>query len=299
MMIVETNNLTKRYGRATVVDQVSLQIPQGKIYGFLGLNGAGKTTTMRMLLGMINPTEGSVALFGQKISGHTSVWDKVGYMIESTCAYPDLSVVENLQIFYRYHGLKDTQVIDKVISRLKLDQYRDVHASHLSLGNLQRLGLARALMHNPELLILDEPVNGLDPAGIVEIRHLLRELSSQGTTVLISSHLLSEIAKVADTIGIIHQGSLIKELEANQLHNEIDRKLVLNSQDNVRVSDLLRKNGIPFRINDASEVEILDRQWMSEPDRIAEMVVAEHVGLTKLFTFEEDLESYFLRTIQQ
>ncbi|MEQ8810787.1 MAG: ABC transporter ATP-binding protein, partial [Imperialibacter sp.] len=149
------------------------------------------------------------------------------------------------------------------------------------------------------LLILDEPVNGLDPAGIVEIRHLLRELSAQGTTVLISSHLLSEIAKVADTIGIIHQGTLIKELEASQLHDEIDRKLILNSHDNVRVADMLRKNGVPFRINAASEVEIMDRQWMNEPERIAEMVVAEHAGLTKLFTFEEDLESYFLRTIQQ
>ncbi|WP_339794317.1 ATP-binding cassette domain-containing protein [uncultured Imperialibacter sp.] len=299
MMIIETDNLTKRYGTATVVDQVSLQIPQGKIYGFLGLNGAGKTTTMRMLLGMINPTEGSVALFGRKVPGNASVWDKVGYMIESTCAYPDLSVVENLNIFYRYHGLKDKEVTEKVIARLKLDQYRDIQASHLSLGNLQRLGLARALMHSPELLILDEPVNGLDPAGIVEIRHLLRELSAQGTTVLISSHLLSEIAKVADTIGIIHQGSLIKELEANQLHNEIDRKLVLNSHNNVRVADLLQKNGIPFRTNAASEIEIMDRQWMSEPERIAEMVIGEHVGLTKLFTFEEDLESYFLRTIQQ
>ncbi|WOK04469.1 ATP-binding cassette domain-containing protein [Imperialibacter roseus] len=299
MMIVETNNLTKRYGRAAVVDQVSLQIPQGKIYGFLGLNGAGKTTTMRMLLGMINPTEGSVSLFGQKVPGNASVWDKVGYMIESTCAYPDLSVVENLNIFYRYHGLKDKDVIDKVIARLKLDQYRDIQASHLSLGNLQRLGLARALMHSPELLILDEPVNGLDPAGIVEIRHLLRELSALGTTVLISSHLLSEIAKVADTIGIIHHGALIKELEANQLHEEIDRKLILNSHDNVRVADLLHKNGIPFRTNAASEIEIMDCQWMSEPERIAEMVVAGHAGLTKLFTFEEDLESYFLRTIQQ
>jgi ABC-2 type transport system ATP-binding protein len=299
MMIVETNNLTKRYGRAAVVDRVSLQIPQGKIYGFLGLNGAGKTTTMRMLLGMIKPTEGSVALFGQKVPGHPSIWDKVGYMIESTCAYPDLSVVENLRIFYSYHGLKHKEVIDKVISRLKLDQYRNIKASHLSLGNLQRLGLARALMHNPELLILDEPVNGLDPAGIVEIRHLLRELSAQGTTVLISSHLLSEITKVADTIGIIHQGLLIKELEADQVHDEIDRKLILNSHDNVRVSDLLRKNGIPFRLNESHEVEIMDHQWVSEPDRIAEMVIAEHVGLTKLFTFEEDLESYFLRTIQQ
>jgi ABC-2 type transport system ATP-binding protein len=299
MMIVETNNLTKRYGATTVVNQVSLQIPKGKIYGFLGLNGAGKTTTMRMLLGMIKPSEGSVALFGKKVSGHDSVWKKVGYMIESTCAYPDLSVLENLRIFYRYHGLDDKQIIDRVIARLKLDAYRDVKASRLSLGNLQRLGLARALMHTPELLILDEPVNGLDPSGIVEIRHLLQELSSQGTTVLISSHLLSEISKIADTIGIIHQGNLIKELESNQLQHEIDRKLIVNSHDNLRISDILQKNGIPFRINAAREVEIVDRHWMQEPDRIAEMVVSGHVGLTKLFTFEEDLESYFLRTIQQ
>jgi ABC-2 type transport system ATP-binding protein len=171
---ITTNGLTKHFGDVTAVDNLSLNIRRGEIYGFLGLNGAGKTTTIRMLLGMIKPSSGSVSLFGTGIHpGITSIWQRVGYMVETPHAYPDLTVQENLEIVRRLRNLNDTDVVQKIIEKLGLTRYANRRARNLSLGNAQRLGLAKALIHKPDLLILDEPANALDPAGIVEIRNLL------------------------------------------------------------------------------------------------------------------------------
>ncbi|MCB9231018.1 MAG: ABC transporter ATP-binding protein [Bacteroidia bacterium] len=298
MEIIETQQLSKVYGQFTAVNQLSLKISRGEIYGFLGLNGAGKTTTMRMLLGMIKPSSGAAFLLGKDVHRETPSWEKVGYMVESTYAYPNLSVEENLKIFASYYNLKDKNAISSIISRLHLDPYRHKKAKQLSLGNLQRLGLARALMHQPEILILDEPVNGLDPSGIVEIRQLLKSLSEQGTTILISSHLLSEIAKIADTIGIIHQGNLVRELKSRELHDQVLRKLVIRTNDNARALAILAQNGLQGTQNPENEIEISDLNGISHPENIAEILVREKIALQQLFTFEEDLESFFLRTIQ-
>ena len=298
--VIKTSGLTKLYGEMAAVNQLNLDIPKGTIYGFLGLNGAGKTTTMRMLLGMIKPSDGSASLFGQNVAkAKKGLWGKIGYMIESTYAYPNLTVMEYLTLFTKYYGLKNKQPIEKVVDLLQLDKYRNVQSKHLSLGNLQRLGLAKALMHNPELLILDEPVNGLDPSGIVEIRNLLKELSRQGTTILISSHLLSEISKLAHTIGIIHQGNLIKEMEADLLHRQLKRKLILDTKDNTKTASLLNEHSIKTRINSASELEITERLDLASPDKVAKIIVDGHIGLTKLNPYEEELETFFLRTIEQ
>lgn len=297
--VIKTNGLTKLYGKMAAVNQLNLDIKKGTIYGFLGLNGAGKTTTMRMLLGMIKPTKGNAMLFGQDVvKAGKALWSKTGYMIESTYAYPNLTVIEYLGLFSKYYGLKNKQPIEKVVDLLQLNTYRNVQSRHLSLGNLQRLGLAKALMHNPELLILDEPVNGLDPSGIVEIRNLLKELSKQGTTILISSHLLGEISKIADTIGIIHQGVLIKELEAASLHQQLKRKLILNTEDNTQASSLLGDYGIIAQPNN-NELEIIERLDLATPSKVARIIVEGRIGLTKLNPYEEELETYFLRTIEQ
>ena len=164
MKVISTSGLTKKYGNTTVVDALSLQIEEGSIYGFLGLNGAGKTTTMRILLGMIKCTSGEYQLFEGRYQG-SEVWRNVGYMIEATHAYPDLTVEENLRLFFRYYGLSDSRALENVINQLGLQRYRKTKARFLSLGNLQRLGIAKALMHHPRLLILDEPVNGLRSCG--------------------------------------------------------------------------------------------------------------------------------------
>ncbi|HKO32321.1 MAG TPA: ABC transporter ATP-binding protein, partial [Candidatus Limnocylindria bacterium] len=167
VLAVETKGLTKRYGGGVLaVDGVDLRVAEGEIYAFLGLNGAGKSTTIRMLLGMIRPTAGHAELLGQRVAaGSTNVWRRVGHLVESATAYPELSVRDNLDVARRLAGMSDRRAVDGVIERLALQAYADQPAGTLSLGNLQRLALARALLSAPDLIVLDEPANGLDPAG--------------------------------------------------------------------------------------------------------------------------------------
>lgn len=216
--VIATRALTKRYRDVTAVDSLQLDVRRGEVYGFLGRNGAGKTTTIRMLLGLIRPTGGEVSVLGQRIvPGETGVFGRIGYLVESATAYPNLTVRENLDIQRRLTGSPATAVAE-TIERLRLGEYADRRAGQLSLGNKQRLSLARALLHSPDVLVLDEPANALDPAGIVEIRELLRSLADErGVTVFMSSHILAEVAHLADRIGIIHEGRLIEESSREDL----------------------------------------------------------------------------------
>jgi len=215
---ISTHALSKHYGDVAAVDDLDLCVHQGEIYGFLGRNGAGKTTTIRMLLGLIGPTNGEVTVLGHRIvPGETDVFAHVGYLVETATAYPNLTVRENLEIQRRLTGAP-LSAIAKTIELLRLEPYADRRAGRLSLGNKQRLALARALVHSPELLVLDEPANALDPAGIVEVRDLLRSLTDErGVTVFMSSHILAEVAHLADRIGIIHEGRLIEESSRENL----------------------------------------------------------------------------------
>ncbi len=190
MDIIETNNITKRFGSIVAADNISIHIREGEIYGFLGLNGAGKTTLIRMMLGMIKPDSGTITLFNQKLTSNFNQWNDIGYLVETPYSYPNLSVYENLRVVYKLRRLTHPKVIDDIIEKLKLTKYRNIKVNALSLGNQQRLGLAKALIHKPKLLILDEPINGLDPEGIVEVRELLLELASNGSTIFLSSHIL-------------------------------------------------------------------------------------------------------------
>jgi ABC-2 type transport system ATP-binding protein len=221
--IIQTINLSKHYGKLNAVENVSINVQKGEIYGFLGLNGAGKTTTIRMLLGLISSTTGEAFLNGKKVNaGNPKMWTDTGYLVEVPYSYPDLTVKENLDITRRLRLIDDRKSVDRVVDLLKLDEYRNVRAKNLSLGNAQRLGLAKAFIHNPKILILDEPANGLDPAGIVEIRELLADLAlNNGVTVFISSHILGEISKFATRIGIIHEGMLIHESSVVEMVNLI------------------------------------------------------------------------------
>ncbi len=212
--VVTTGGLTKRYGNVIAVADLDLEVRQGEIYAFLGRNGAGKTTTIRMLLGLIRPDAGEVRIFGHQVRLDQPSWlRRVGSLVETATAYPNLTVRENLELQRRLTGAPAVAVA-RVIEQLGLSAAADRRAGQLSLGNKQRLALARALVAAPELLVLDEPANGLDPAGIVEIRELLRSLADDlGTTVFISSHILVEVAHLADRIGIVHNGRLVEELD--------------------------------------------------------------------------------------
>jgi len=297
--IIKTDLLAKSYGRVRAVDGISLSVKKGEIYGFLGLNGAGKTTTIRMLLGMVRPTSGVSYLFGKRVNpGNHGLWNRVGYLVEVPYSYPDLTVRENLEIIRRLRFIKDKNTVSAVIDKLQIGPYRDMKAKNLSHGNAQRLGLAKALMHDPEILILDEPSNGLDPAGIVEIREMLLNLAlHKGTTVFVSSHILGEISKLATRIGIIHQGHLINEATADQLKGLRLKRLRLKANDMEALKKKLSNDGYSFQMTDDGGVAIKSAAAIDHPDGIAKNLVKVGLPPTMLIVEEEDLESYFLRII--
>jgi len=299
MKTIEAYNLTKKFKDLIAVNNISLEVESGEIYGFVGLNGAGKTTTIRLLLGMINPktNQGTVKLFGKDIRKNFALWNDVGYMVESTDSYPNLSVRENLEVFFNLRKLIDKNLIDNVIDRLKLKDYHNAKAKHLSLGNLQRLGLAKVLMHRPKLLLLDEPMNGLDPAGIIEIREMLKELSRNGTTIFISSHILGELSKLVTKIGIIHKGRLIKELKSEKLKDQVIKKLIIETGNNSKALEFLKSKNISSNINQKNMIEIYDPSVINKPETICEWLVTAGLTPRTLSVFEEDLESFFIRTI--
>jgi len=257
---IQTNNLVKRYGAVTAVDRLSLRVARGEIYAFLGLNGAGKTTTIRLLLGMVRPTSGEACVLGARIRvGDKKPWDAVGYMVETPDAYPELSVRENLEAARRLRAGAEPKAVDRVIERLGLAEYADRRAGTLSHGNGQRLGLAKALLHNPALLILDEPANGLDPAGIVEICNLLIELArNQGVTVFMSSHILGEVSRLAKRIGIIHHGRLLQELDVDELERNRRRRLVIRTRDCQAARSVLLSAGFSAEMTSQGTIEVQD-----------------------------------------
>ena len=300
MNIIQTENLTKKFGGTTAVDNVSINVREGEIYGFLGLNGAGKTTTIRLLLGMIKPFSGSFTLYGKHAKQGTAVWNDIGYLVETPHSYPELTIEENLKVIYTLRHLDDKKLIDDIIYKLKLTQYKNKKAKYLSMGNNQRLGLAKALMHKPRLLILDEPINGLDPAGIVEIRELLKDLANNhNTTIFLSSHILSEISKIATRIGIVHEGKLVKEINTNDLEQQVIKKLCLNTLDNKKALQILKDHGIEVTLKEKDFIETMDANSIQHPERVAALLVESQLPPKMLNVFEEDLESYFLRIIAE
>lgn len=217
--IIETHELTKKYGSQTSVSHLNIHVRKGRIYGLLGRNGAGKTTAMRMLLGLTAPTSGWVKIFGKPFQeNEKKILPRIGCLIESPGFYPNLTGTENLKIFAALRRLKDPKYIKNALELVNLP-YRDKKLfSQYSLGMKQRLAIALAVMHDPELLILDEPINGLDPIGIAEVRSFIRELcDARGKTILISSHILSEISLLADDVGIIDHGKLLEEESLKEL----------------------------------------------------------------------------------
>jgi ABC-2 type transport system ATP-binding protein len=305
---ISAEGLTKRYGAVCAVDDVSLRVGRGEIYAFLGLNGAGKTTTIRMLLGMIRPTSGAAYLFGKPVHANArDLWAQVGHLVETPHAYPELTVRENLEVFRRLRGLRDPTTVERVIERLALTAYADRRAGTLSLGNAQRLGLAKALLHDPALLLLDEPANGLDPAGVVEIRELLRELAHErGVTIFLSSHLLSEVARIATRFGVIHQGYLLEELSADEMERRRRRWLTVDALDRDSAQVTLIAAGLTFDscAGDANAengktcaLRLSGADAIAHPEGVARRLVAAGVDLTRLSVEEEDLETQFLRLV--
>src|SRR5512136_3009732 len=287
---IETHDLGKRYGDVKAVEHLSLQVAEGEIYAFLGLNGAGKTTTIRMLLGMIKPTTGYARVLQTRVRlGSREPWEAVGYLVEMPHSYPELTVYENLEVARRLHPGTPREAVGQIIERMGLASYADRRAGNLSQGNYQRLGLAKALLHSPKLLLLDEPANGLDPAGIVEIRELLLELSrQQGVTVFMSSHILAEVARLAQRIGIIHQGLLLQELNIEELERNRRRQLLLQVREVEPARQALAAAGKQAELLQDGIIELKNPDSVDSPDAIATLLVQAGVPPTELHIEVED-----------
>jgi ABC-2 type transport system ATP-binding protein len=300
-LAIRTSELTKWYrGEVLAVDDVELRVAAGELYAFLGRNGAGKSTTIRMLLGMIKPSGGQVEVLGESVRADApGLWRRVGHLVESATAYPELTVREDLDVARRLHGVSDAGSVDRMIEQLGLGSYADRRTRTLSLGNLQRLAIARALIPDPDLLILDEPANGLDPAGVIEIRELLRRLVREhGTTVFMSSHILAEVDLLATRIGIVHRGRLIEELDSAALDYHRDRRLEIGARDPARADSALRRAGFAPKQRAAGgepRLELRDRRALEAPDEIARILVSAGVAVTHLALGRETLEDHFMR----
>ena len=291
---IATHEISKRYGDVLAVDALDLDVRRGEIYAFLGRNGAGKTTTIRMLLGLIRPTGGHVEVLGKRVHpGASEVFARVGYLVETATAYPNLTVRENLDVQRRLTGAPPTAVAD-AITLMRLEGHADRRAGVLSLGLKQRLALARALLHRPDLLILDEPANALDPAGIVEVRELLRSLTSEhGVTVFMSSHILAEVAHLADRIGIVDDGHLIEEVDRHHLRARERGHLRVATPQPGPAAKLLAQAGFAHVEQADGHLRVFDAEQRA--GEVARILVGAGIDLTELTSAHEDLESYFLR----
>lgn len=299
--MIELHALSKTYGEVNAVENISLSIRQGEIYSLIGLNGAGKTTLIRLLLGLIKPTGGTSYINNIEVTRRNyRLWKDVGYLVETSHAYPELTVLENLKVHRQLRSITEKDAIERAVNLVNLSAHMHKRARDLSLGNKQRLGIAKALLHRPKILLLDEPTNGLDPAGIVEIRHILQDLAKdEGVTILISSHILDELAKFVTTAGILHEGVLIKEMKMAALVKELKRKLIIDTTNRPLLTKVLQSKHIQVKNHAAKSIEVLDTYYLDHPDEFAKLLINNDIPLTKLAVQEESLEQYFLRTIEE
>ncbi len=296
-IIVETKQLTKQYGTQKSVAELNIHVQRGRIYGLLGRNGAGKTTTMKMLLGLTQPTSGEVTIWGKPLLGNEKkLLPRIGSLIESPGFYPNLTGTENLRIFAALRGLKNQGAIKNALDLVGLP-YRDKKLfSQYSLGMKQRLAIALAVMHDPELLILDEPINGLDPIGIAEVRSFIRALCDErGKTILISSHILSEVALLADDIGIIDHGVLLEEESFADLETKSSKYVCFTVSNTERAAAILRGvfHETQFTVQDGHHLRL---DSVNTPvAKIVSAFVEHGLEVSEAATVEESLEDYFKR----
>lgn len=293
--VIETHNLTKVYGEQRSVSNLNIHVRKGKIYGLLGRNGAGKTTTMKMLLNLVQPTSGTIHIFGRDAQlEEKKILPRIGSMIESPGFYPNLTATENLKIFAKLRGIPRINAIKEALELVNLP-YKDKKLySQYSLGMKQRLAIALAVMHDPEILILDEPINGLDPIGIAEIRKFIEDLSKNiGKTILISSHILSEIAVLADDIGIIDKGVLVEEGSMKALEEKNGKYIHLKVSDNAQAARILSVNygESDFKVSGNQDINMYDLT-IPIPD-IIRSLVEEGVDIFEAHLCEDTLEDYF------
>ena len=298
--IMETVGLRKSYKGNVVVNDVNIHVPKGAIYGFVGPNGAGKSTVMKMILNLIQPEAGEVQLFGEKVTDQSyEVFKRVGSIIENPYFYEKMTARQNLELHCDYMGFPNKERIDEVLQMVDLQNVERKQIRHYSLGMKQRLAIARAILAKPEFLILDEPINALDPEGIREMRNLFQRLNQEdGTTIFISSHILSEVDLIADTIGIIQHGNLLAELPIEEIHKHQTEYISLQVDDVAHAATLLEQMGITnFSILDKEFIRIYDSNISGKV--LSKALIESGVGLESLGRKQDTLEDYFFQLTEE
>lgn len=295
--ILRTNNLTKKYKNIAVVNNLNMNIEKGDIYGFLGQNGAGKTTTLKMIMGLAKPSKGEFELFGQN-NFSRDIYSKIGCMIENPGFYPHLTAEENLEIHKRMMGIENKNYITEALNIVGLDLkgIKNKKVSKFSLGMKQRLGIARAVLHKPEFLILDEPTNGLDPLGIKSIREVLIDLNKKREiTILISSHILGEVQQLASKICIIHKGILLEEIGYEDIEKKNRHYLNIKVNDDKKACVLLEKdlNISDYEVSEENVIRVYEK--LNQPAEISKILVNNNVLIDELSMKNDNLEDHFIR----
>ena len=290
-LVIQTHELSKRYGRIQAVSKLSLEVPRGHVFGLLGPNGSGKTTAMGMLLGLVKPTSGNFTLFGPEVP-HQDALHRIGAIVETPSFYPYLSGYNNLAFFQGISGKGSSDELDQLLGKVGLASRGKDSFKTYSLGMKQRLGLAYALLGSPDLLFLDEPTNGMDPAGMAEVRELIRSLATGGRTILLSSHLLNEVEMVCDSVGILSKGNLIAQGKVADLI-QTGEQIRISTTDNAKALEIL--SGLDWVTEAVSDDQGL---LITAPsDRSAELSIAlnqSQVYVSSMVTVRTSLEEYFL-----
>lgn len=297
---METVGLRKSYKGNVVVNDVNIHVPKGAIYGFVGPNGAGKSTVMKMILNLIQPEAGEVQLFGEKVTEQSyEVFKRVGSIIENPYFYEKMTARQNLELHCDYMGFPNKERIDEVLQMVDLQNVEGKQIRHYSLGMKQRLAIARAILAKPEFLILDEPINALDPEGIREMRNLFQRLNQEDeTTIFISSHILSEVDLIADTIGIIQHGNLLAELPIEEIHKHQTEYISLQVDDVAHAATLLEQMDITnFSVLDQEFIRIYDSNISGKV--LSKALIESGVGLESLGRKQDTLEDYFFQLTEE
>lgn len=293
-LLLSTRGLTKQYGRHKAVDQVNLHIKKGAIYGFIGRNGAGKTTCLKMIGGLAKPTSGEIEMFGYKGKELNQIRSRVGCLIEAPGLYGSMDAYSNLKIKCELFGIKKQGYIEDILKTVGLENVGKKKTKHFSLGMKQRLGIGLALVGEPDLLVLDEPINGLDPQGIAEVRDTIQRLRDErNMTILISSHILEELSKIATDYGIIHNGSLLQELTREELMKRCCERIEITMEHPEQALPVLDRMGFTnYQVTDKNHVHIFER--LNESAGINMELAKAGIPVNGISITSEELESYFL-----
>lgn len=290
--ILRTNTISKKYTNYYAVDKVSISIKKGEIYGLIGKNGAGKSTLMKMIAGLVEPSEGSIELFGSFVP-QTERY-RIGCVIESPALYAELTAKQNLEVFRKAYGLSSKESVQQILKQVDLSQYENKIVKKFSLGMKQRLAIGIALLGNPDFLILDEPINGLDPTGIQDMRNFLLKLNrEEHITIMISSHILGELSKIATKYGIIKNGKLIEEITAKELNEKCQCCLKIKASDTAQAAILIEKNLHTKNYEILSDNNIRIFEYIDNPGIVNSLLVNHGISVDECTVTKESLEDYF------